>query len=227
MDPPVDHDGHGIGHLGCNADILLDDEDRDIALRGEPHQRFLDMRDDDRGEALGRFVHDEQARIHQERPADRQHLLFAAGKLAAAIAPSLGKAREQLVDAFRRPIAFARRHQVQMLVHRQRSPQAAPLWHIADPHPRDLCRRAPDEFLAHEADRSGRDPDKPHDRLAHRGLAHAVPPDDGEDAGMKRKIDPLQGMASSVEDIHALQLEDWARTNPSGGEDVQSCPPPR
>ena len=175
------------------------------------------MGDDHRRKAFGRFVHDQQAWIHQECPADRQHLLLAAGKLTAAIAPSLGKAREHLVDAFRRPVAFARRHQPQMLVHGQRSPQAAPLRYVADPHPRDLCRRAPDQFLAHEADRSGRGADKAHDRLAHRGLAHAVPPDDGEHAGVKRKIHALKRVASAVEDVHALQLEHWrGRTRRAG-----------
>ena len=34
VDPTIDHDRDRIGHLGRNADVLLDDEDRDIALLG-------------------------------------------------------------------------------------------------------------------------------------------------------------------------------------------------
>ena len=32
VDATVDHDGDGVGHDGCNADVLLDDEDVHIAL---------------------------------------------------------------------------------------------------------------------------------------------------------------------------------------------------
>ena len=44
------------------------------------------MRDDDRREAFGRLVHDQEPRIEQQA-ADRQHLLFTAGELRAAIVP--------------------------------------------------------------------------------------------------------------------------------------------
>ncbi len=61
VNPPVDHDDHGVGHPGGNVDVLLNDKDRDVASSGEAHECFLDMRDDDGGEALCRLVHDQQA----------------------------------------------------------------------------------------------------------------------------------------------------------------------
>ena len=57
--------------------------------------------DDRRREALGRLVHDQQPRVEQQRAADREHLLLAAGELRAAVPAALGEAREQLVDARR------------------------------------------------------------------------------------------------------------------------------
>ncbi len=103
VDASVDHDRDRVGHLGRDANVLLDHQDRHVALFGEAAQRLLDMGDDDRGEPLRRFVHHQEARVLQQGAADRQHLLLAAGQLAAAVATALGEPREDLVDAFARP----------------------------------------------------------------------------------------------------------------------------
>ena len=58
---------------------------------------------DQRRQALGGLVEDQQRRVGHQRPADRQHLLLAAGELAAAVAAALGQAREQAVDAVEGP----------------------------------------------------------------------------------------------------------------------------
>ena len=105
VDAAVDHDGDVLGDRRRNADILLDDEHRDIALLAEPHQHLLDLGDDDGRQPFGRLVHDQQLRIGQQRARDRQHLLLAAGELAAAIVLALGQARERVVDALDRPRA--------------------------------------------------------------------------------------------------------------------------
>ena len=46
-----------------------------------------------------RLVEHQQARPGHQRPADRQHLLLAAGQRAGDLAAALGEAREPLEDA--------------------------------------------------------------------------------------------------------------------------------
>ena len=70
-------------------------------------QHLLDLGDDDRREPLGRLVHDQELRIGEQRAGDREHLLLAAGELAAAIVLALGQPRKGLVDALDRPGAAA------------------------------------------------------------------------------------------------------------------------
>ena len=65
VDAAVDHDRDFFGNRGRDADILLDDEDADIALFAEIEQDLFDLLDDDRSEPLGRLIHDEEMRIEQ------------------------------------------------------------------------------------------------------------------------------------------------------------------
>ena len=78
-----------IGDRGRDADILLDDEHREILFVRQAEQEVADLRDDQRRKALGRLVHHQQAGIAEQRARDREHLLFAARKLAAAVAAPL------------------------------------------------------------------------------------------------------------------------------------------
>ena len=81
-------------------------------------QHALDLVDDDRRQALGRLVHDQQLGVAEQRPRDRQHLLLAAGQLRAAIAAPFGQPRKGLVDALDRPggVAPGAGREPQMLV---------------------------------------------------------------------------------------------------------------
>ena len=61
-----------------------------------------------------------RSRIGDERATDRQHLLLAAGELAAAVVLALGQPRESLVDALDRPrAALTGGDHAQVLVDRQ------------------------------------------------------------------------------------------------------------
>ena len=69
--------------------MLLDDDGRQPLLaeqRAQCREQFLH---DDRRQALGRLVEQQQARIGRERAADRQHLLLAAGQRAAGLLGAL------------------------------------------------------------------------------------------------------------------------------------------
>ena len=58
----------------------------DVLLVREANKKVAHLSDDHRRETFGRLVHDEKAGIAKKRPSDRQHLLLAARKLAAAVA---------------------------------------------------------------------------------------------------------------------------------------------
>ena len=48
--------------------------------------RHCQISADQRGQAFGRLIEDQQARVGHQRTADRQHLLLAAGELVAMLA---------------------------------------------------------------------------------------------------------------------------------------------
>ncbi len=123
VDPPVDHDGDVFRDRGRHPDILLDDEDRHVGFVAETQQHLLDLRHNHRRKTLGRFVHDQELRIRHQRARNRQHLLFAARELGAAVVTPLGQAREGVVDALDGPGAALSGHcHSQVLVYRQRAP---------------------------------------------------------------------------------------------------------
>ena len=104
----VEHDG-ALGELERDVDLLLDEQHRDPAFAPKPHQRRGERVDDHRRQSLERLVEQQELGIAGERAAHRQHLLLAARELVAVIAPPLGEAREEIVDALERPFARARR----------------------------------------------------------------------------------------------------------------------
>src|SRR5215813_7714820 len=58
---------------------------------------------DDRSEPLERLIQQQDPRLPHQRTGDRQHLLFAAGKISTAARAALLKTREHRVYAFERP----------------------------------------------------------------------------------------------------------------------------
>ena len=66
---------------------------------GQLHDRLLDLGDDRGLDALGRFVEDEQLRLGDQGPGDRELLTLAAGEqtgLAGGELLQRGEARELL-----------------------------------------------------------------------------------------------------------------------------------
>ena len=59
--------------------LLLDHEDREIALRAHAVDRGNEFLHDQRRQPLDRLVEQQQRWIGRQRPRNRQHLLLAAG----------------------------------------------------------------------------------------------------------------------------------------------------
>ena len=185
-DAAVHHHVDGVGDLDRDAEVLLDEQHRDLALGGERFEHGRNLLHDDRREALGRLVHHQQLRVEEQRARNREHLLLAARELSPAISSSFQKTGENLVDALHGPGPFAG-HQTQMLVYRERWPDSPALRHVADALVgNDVGREAEDFFAVqlHAACRgtSSYCADQAGDRVAQRGLAHAVAADHRDDS---------------------------------------------
>src|SRR5204863_9799979 len=102
------------------------------------------------------------------RTPDGEHLLLAAGQLAAHAVAPLGKAREQLVNALDRPpddaLAPMSRRRDQILARGEIGKDLPPLRNQADAALRNPIGRQVAYFLSVEADRPGVRGGQPHDR---------------------------------------------------------------
>src|SRR4051794_17603286 len=78
--------------------ILLGDQEGEALAPVQVAQGHEDLLDDQRCEAHRGLVQDDQAGLAHERPADRGHLLLAAGGVAGALLPLLFQAWEVAVD---------------------------------------------------------------------------------------------------------------------------------
>src|SRR6266851_3435283 len=81
-----------VGQPDERADILVDHQDG-LALALEAPEARPDLLADQRCQAFGGLVEDQELGIGHQRAADRQHLLLAAGELVAAVPLALGEPR--------------------------------------------------------------------------------------------------------------------------------------
>ncbi len=87
-DPAMLHHVMPVGDGGREAEILLDQQDRE-ALLLQRADRAADLLNDDRRKTLRRLVEQQQARAGAQDAPDREHLLLAAGQLRALALPPL------------------------------------------------------------------------------------------------------------------------------------------
>src|SRR5207302_6381122 len=92
------HDIESITDRARELKILLDQQDRPAALLPDPPQHVGDLDDDGRLDALGRLVEEQERRVGDQRPRDRELLLLAAGEIAAALAEHRAESRKERED---------------------------------------------------------------------------------------------------------------------------------
>src|SRR6516165_11176983 len=94
-DPAIDHDVAAMRELQGVKRVLLDQEHREFLLAVERSDRTENLARHERRQTERRLVQEQEPRPAHQRAADRKHLLFAAGKSAAALAAALLETREQ------------------------------------------------------------------------------------------------------------------------------------
>ena len=173
-DPPVLDDVVAVGEGRGKVEILLDQEDRE-ALLLQPADHPADLLDDDRRQTLGRLVEQQQGRAGAQHPADRQHLLLAAGELGALAAAALPQVREDRIDLVDRHAArqYHRREQ-QVFLDVEAGEDAALFRTIGDAEAGDAVGGEADKLAAAKDHRALPLRHDPHDRPQGRRLAGAV-----------------------------------------------------
>src|SRR2546423_2579665 len=91
-----------VGEAHQPLDVLVDDEDR-LSSLPQALEALPDFLAHERREAFGRLIQDQKMRIGDERPPDRQHLLFAAGELVAHVVGARLEIWKQLEHSSRCP----------------------------------------------------------------------------------------------------------------------------
>src|SRR5919106_2423592 len=166
-------DVDAIGQSERELDVLLGEQDRQpLAL--ETRDLFLEVVDNERGQALGGLVEQEQLGVAHQGAGDRQHLLFPTGEKAAPARRDPAQRGEEIEDALDRPWAARLARDVEVLPHRQVGEDPAVFGHEADAGPRHpVWRPARDvgAFPHHPAGLRRREAD---DRAHGRGLADTV-----------------------------------------------------
>jgi hypothetical protein len=227
----LEHDGR-IGDRQDTRRVLLHEDGREALLSNDATQRAKQLLDDERGESFERLVEKQHARVQHERPSDGEHLLFAAGKLCAEVAPPLRQARKHREHALGR-VRAAPRDRRQVLFDAQRLEDVPLLRHPADARRRALVGPQVRDVRAGEHDASGPPPRHADQRAEQRGLARAV-------ATQKRERLPLAEREVNVVDHHcfgipgpeALDPQELRHgslrrdTRPSRGDRAR-CPPAR
>jgi hypothetical protein len=90
---PLNHDADAIGDVDRDAEVLLDQQDRDLASPDRSRSVCATCSTMTGSQPFGRLVHDEQAWREQQRAADRQHSAARHRELGAAVSLALGEAR--------------------------------------------------------------------------------------------------------------------------------------
>src|SRR5690606_31392993 len=177
-DPPLLDDVVTIGEFAERLDIFIDNEDRE-AFTLQLGEDLPDFLPDQRREAFGCLIEQQQLRIGHQRPGDGEHLLLAAGELVAHAVAAFKKAGKLRPDPRERP---ARRagwpvasgcHEI--LLNREVGRNQPPLVHEGDAAPRNAIGGKGGDVLSLEADHTPARGRETGDAAHGRRLTNVVP----------------------------------------------------
>ena len=214
-----ERDRAGLEHVAAAGDVerhqgvLLDEQDRG-ALLVDLDDDLEDPLDEDRREAHRRLVEEQERRVGHQGPADRAHLLLAAGHRPRLLRLALGQAgeeREHAVEVLLQAglgLALEGAH-LEVLEHRHPREELAALRGLRDAAGDDVVRRVVGDVLAAEADPAAAWMVEPVDRPQRRRLARTVRAEQRHDLPVPHlQGDALERMDRAVVGVDALELED-------------------
>jgi hypothetical protein len=169
-----------------------------------------------RVDAGGRFVEDQQVGVVDQRAAQPQFLLHAAGQLARRTLAEgrQAGAAQQVVDAPRAlggALAEQAAEEVEILEYRQRGIEvlAQALRHIGDMRADVTTMARFGHIAAEHLDAAGLDPARPGDQRQQAGLADAVRADQADHALRRQhQVDRVEGTGPAVAQADAAQAGD-------------------
>ncbi|GAB3857479.1 hypothetical protein GCM10027610_093790 [Dactylosporangium cerinum] len=141
------------GHPAHDGQVLLDEQHRHDG--GDGLQGGGDLGDDLRGEALRRLVDEQQPVRVEQHPADRQHLLLAAGQGAGPLPGPLAQLREQPVHGVVVGGGAGALGEPEVLRDGEPGEDATVLGHVAEALPDEAERGLPGDAGAVVADPAG------------------------------------------------------------------------
>src|SRR6056297_97069 len=208
--PAFEH-AEPVAKLPGKAEVLFDENDRDVLAVPQMCDHPADLLDDVRLDALRRFVKKKQLRLRHQGPGDGELLLLATGKITAAPAQKFLQDREELEDFVIDPAFRARQAGepgFEVFPDRQHREDIAALRNVSDaPCRKRLRRPAADRFAAqaHGAAAAGMGS---RNSLQKRGFSDTVRAHDaGYLADARRDVDAVQDPAATVVKCEALDLE--------------------
>src|SRR5229473_7243030 len=174
--------------LEREAGVLLDEQDSDVVGLVDGANDLEDGAHYNRREAKRRFIEQHQARLHQQRPADRKHLLLSAGERACGELAALAQHRKIFEHAVvilsnASPILARVLTQSQVFVDRQLGQDAPAFGDVRDAAPDDVLGGLMPERMAGEA-YLARPGNSPGDGAEGGRLARAVSAEKGDDAAV-------------------------------------------
>ena len=207
-------DGVMVGQSDQAFDIFIYDQD---GLPGATQacQAAPDFFANQRRQALGGLIEDQQAGIGGQGAANGEHLLFATRQLVAQMVLPLGQLREEGEDLGDSPwiascMAIGGEGD-EMLAHRQVGEDLATFRHQGDALAGDQVRAQPGESLSGKADLAGACRHHAADGANRRGLAHAVSAQQGGDLTLlDAQIDVEQYLAGAIGGLQGVNIEQCA-----------------
>ena len=213
-DAPQLKDVAAVGDLQRLVRVLLYQKEGD-ALRADVADDVKDLRDDNRREAERGFVQKQQFWLHHQPAADGEHLLFAAGEGASALAAPLQEAREELVDVFQAFLVFGfclvEAAQFEVFFDGERREDAPSFGDEGDAALADFVRRHAGEVFAAVFDFAGTRARAAADGVEQGAFARAVRADEGDDfAFMDVKVDAFQRFDGAVVGVQVFDVQHQA-----------------
>ena len=184
-----------------------------------------DLGDDERREAFGRLVQQQEPRVAHQRAADREHLLLAARERARVLLDALAQPRKKLEHAFEAPAGrtFPRIFPIgdlEVLAHREGGKHAPALRHEPRALARDRLGRQALDRLAEQAHRAPARAQPSDHRVHAGGLAGAVAAEEREHPALgDAERDRVQDVAVAVERVHAFEDSAGAFSYDISGQD--------